>query len=397
MSDSNNLPDIGVAQERESALDSLGRSRSILGDSVKKKGGTAVIVVLAALALGFVAVVKGSKDKEPAQESTEITMAARKTVPPIQLKEEPPPSPPKEEPKPAPVKNVVQQPARPDQAELERLRLEAARLERERQMLEARMKSAIIAPSSQNIDPNSPKVTSGGGGSLDAQRGAQDTNSRYARSVSGSTVPMASAKQIQDLGNKVLQGKLIEAVLVPRANSDLPGGISCQVTRDVYSSDGSQVLIPWGSKIFGQYNAGVRKGQDRIFVVWNRLVTPSGISINIDSPGADQLGTAGMGGQVDTHFMEMFGASLLLSVIGAGATHLGDYNSDGSASYYREEVYNSMRDSADTILSTYANIPPTITVAPGTRVRILVAQDLDFSEVLDNQSSGQIESIKVVF
>lgn len=390
------LPDIDISQDREAALNGLGSAnKSVLNNNGKKKGGTVGIVFLAVAALLFVFMIKNKNEPQPKEETAEITIAQKKTVAPIQFQEEiPPPSPaPIEEPKPAP----APQPAKPDAAELERLRQEAARLEREKQMLEARMKSAVVAPGTQNIDPNAPKALTDGEQGLEANQGAQDRNSRYARSVSSSSVPLTKAKQIDGLEVKILQGKLIEAVLLPRANSDLPGAISCQVSRDVYSSDGSRVLIPWGSKVFGQYNAGVRKGQDRLFVIWNRLVTPSGISISLDSPGADQLGTAGMGGQVNTHFMEMFGASFLISLMGAGAAHLGDSGSEGSAAYYREELSDSMRDTSATILSTYVNIPPTIIVAPGARVRIFVARDLDFSDVIETRSAGQIEPIKVIF
>ncbi|MBD4195086.1 type VI secretion protein, partial [Xanthomonas citri pv. citri] len=121
----------------------------------------------------------------------------------------------------------------------------------------------------------------------------------------------------------VLQGKLIEAVLEPRAISDLPGMVCATVQRDVYGAQDRNKLIPWGSRVCGVYSAEVRKGQDRLFVIWNTVRRPDGVQVALDSAGADQLGTAGMGGIVDTHFAGIFRTSALLSIIGAGASNAG--------------------------------------------------------------------------
>ncbi|WP_244256287.1 TrbI/VirB10 family protein [Caballeronia zhejiangensis] len=71
------------------------------------------------------------------------------------------------------------------------------------------------------------------------------------------------------------------------------------IQRDVYGAQGRVKLIPWGSRVCGTYNAELRKGQDRLFVVWNTLRRPDGVQVALDSAGGDQLGTAGMGGIVD--------------------------------------------------------------------------------------------------
>ncbi|WP_425524218.1 TrbI/VirB10 family protein [Xanthomonas campestris] len=44
---------------------------------------------------------------------------------------------------------------------------------------------------------------------------------------------------------------------------------------------------------------GHRQGPGRIFVVWERAVTPLGVIINLDSPGADPLGGSGFPGKVN--------------------------------------------------------------------------------------------------
>ncbi len=275
----------------------------------------------------------------------------------------------------------------------QREQMEMQRREQERRMLEARMKSAIIPPNANNQAAASaqPVGDSGdqgpsnagtlGGGSGD--RGAQDPNSRFARAVSGNGVAVSKANQIDNLPYKVLQGKLIEAVLEPRAISDLPGMVCATVQRDVYGEQDRNKLIPWGSRVCGVYSAEVRKGQDRLFVIWNTVRRPDGVQVALDSAGADQLGTAGMGGIVDTHFAEIFGMSALLSIIGAGASNAGVSSGDqyNSTAAYRQSVQQAAAQTSQSVLQPYINIPPTITVPAGSRVRIYVNKDLDFTPI----------------
>src|SRR5690606_27116324 len=99
----------------------------------------------------------------------------------------------------------------------------------------------------------------------------------------------------------------------------------------VRSFDGSQVLIPRGSKLIGQYKSAVQVGQSRAFVVWSRLLTPTGVSVDIGSPATDQLGRGGLDGKVDSHFMQRFGGSILLTLLSAGAERAARGDSNGSS------------------------------------------------------------------
>ena len=93
---------------------------------------------------------------------------------------------------------------------------------------------------------------------------------------------------------------MIPAVLENRDQFDLPGFVRAVVSRDVRGFDATTVLIPRGSKLIGQYRSGVALSQTRAFVVWSRIITPDGISIDIGSPGTDQLGRGGLEGETDT-------------------------------------------------------------------------------------------------
>lgn len=361
-------------KQTHTSLVATGRSKRISGIAI---GAVAAAVV------GALWYVKQSAG-DPVKPVSNLSIPERKPVP--KLKNE------LTETSVAPAP-ANQQPVE-DPMRAQREQMELQRQEQQRRMLEARMKSALIAPGGPNtaaaqppgMDDDGPAGAGALGGAA-VERGAQDPNSRFARAVSGGGVPVGRASRVENLPYKILQGKLIEAVLEPRATSDLPGMVCATVQRDIYGAQERNTLIPWGSRICGVYSADVRKGQDRLFVIWNMLRRPDGVQVALDSAGADQLGTAGMGGHVDMHFAQVFGMSALLSIIGAGASNMGVGSSDqyNSAAAYRQSVQQAAAQTSQSVLQPYIAIPPTITVAPGSRVRIYVNRDLDFSPIYHDE------------
>lgn len=206
---------------------------------------------------------------------------------------------------------------------------------------------------------------------------------RFAARVAGtSTSDTARASQMRDLGRTVPQGAVIAAVLETAINSDLPGSVRAVVSRDVRSFDGGRVLIPRGSKLVGQYKSAAAVGQTRAFVVWSRIISPTGITIDVGSPATDRLGRGGLDGEVDRHFFQRFGASILLSVISAGTQALA--NSASGSNGNNTLVIGSPTQAnqvASIALQRQIDIPDTIKVAQGAPVQVFVARDLDFSAV----------------
>ena len=389
---------VQVHSEREAALREWEQQSgaSLVATDRQRKLSVAAIAAVTACALGAVWYLKHREDTAPSAAS-DLSIAERKPVP--KLKEPTTPTagvvPPVDgggAGRPAPTPATTQSSDDPMKAQREQLELQ--RQEQERRMREARLRSAIIPPNSSDRGPEheaAERAIASAGDRLAAAeqsaRAPQDSNSRFARAVSGNGVPTSSASRIDNLDYKILQGKMIEAVLEPRAVSDLPGMICATVQRDVYAFQGRIVLIPWGSRVCGTYSAELRKGQERLFAVWNTLRRPDGVSVALDSTGADQLGTAGMGGEVDTHFAEIFGVSALLSIIGAGAANVGVSTQDqqNSASYYRQSVQQAAAQTSQSILAPYANMPPTITVPAASRIRIYVNRDLDFTPIYQSE------------
>ncbi|MFI4956710.1 MAG: TrbI/VirB10 family protein [Gammaproteobacteria bacterium] len=210
-----------------------------------------------------------------------------------------------------------------------------------------------------------------------------DPDSAWANAIEQSSVKVSAASQQVDLDYKILQGKRFNGVLTHAINSDLPGMVVAEISQPVYGEMGTEILLPKGTRLVGQYNASVKKGQSRLFFVWQRAITPSGIDIDISSPGADRMGQAGLTGDVDTHFWEVFGQSVLMSSLALGVSSFGEQGL--YANQYQNEVGQSLIDASSEMMLSNDNIKPTIRIEQGTIINIVAAKDLDFSGVYKKQ------------
>src|SRR6185437_12457433 len=72
-------------------------------------------------------------------------------------------------------------------------------------------------------------------------------------------------------GIQATAGSVIPAALVTALNSDIAGRVIAQVTAPVYDSvTGDHLLIPQGARLIGAYDNGVRYGEHRIVLAWDR-------------------------------------------------------------------------------------------------------------------------------
>ena len=210
-------------------------------------------------------------------------------------------------------------------------------------------------------------------------------NTLFLQNAANKEVQTATATLMGSLSTMIAEGSFIHAILEPATNSDLPGSLRAIVSEPSYSEDGSRVLIPRGSRLIGEYKSGLSQGQARIFVVWNRLITLEGVSVQLGSAGVDSLGVAGMGADsVNRHFFERFGTASLLSMIGAGSATLGvsGGDQDNSAGSYRTAIANSFSQSANQSLQQEGMIAPTLKTFQGKPIMVFVAKDLQFDGVI---------------
>jgi type IV secretion system protein VirB10 len=180
----------------------------------------------------------------------------------------------------------------------------------------------------------------------------------------------------------VYEGSVLDTVLMNRLDGDAAGPVKVLVSNPLYSHDHQHVIIPEGTVVLGEAkkigSAGFGQ-QRRMAVVFHRLIMPDGYSVDLDQfHGLDQIGEEGLKDKVNNHYFEIFGASIALGVIaGAGEITQGGGTISASGSQaFTTGTAGSISQSANTILDRFMQIPPTITIREGHRVKIYFTQDM---------------------
>ncbi|HEX3602590.1 MAG TPA: type IV secretion system protein VirB10 [Steroidobacteraceae bacterium] len=184
------------------------------------------------------------------------------------------------------------------------------------------------------------------------------------------------------------KGAFLDCTLETAIDSTLPGMTTCVMATDTFGVDGAVVLLERGTKLVGETRGQVQQGSARVFVLWNEARTPSGVIVPLASPGADELGRAGLPGTVDRHFWERFGAAMLVSVID-GAIQTAVQSSRSSSGTLIVNP-SATQDVMTEVLKGTINIPPTVLKQQGDRIQVLVARDLDFRSVYELKSTASL-------
>jgi len=180
----------------------------------------------------------------------------------------------------------------------------------------------------------------------------------------------------------IYEGLTLDTVLMNRLDGDAVGPVKVLVSNPVYSHDHQHVLIPEGTIVLGEArkigSAGIGQ-QRRIAVAFHRLLMPDGYSVDLDQfHGLDQIGEEGLKDQVNNHYVQIFGTSIALGVI-AGASQISQGGSNLTSSgpqSFTNGAASSVSQSATSILDHFIQIPPTITIREGHRVKVYFTQDL---------------------
>ncbi|APA90442.1 TrbI/VirB10 family protein (plasmid) [Paraburkholderia sprentiae WSM5005] len=163
----------------------------------------------------------------------------------------------------------------------------------------------------------------------------------------------------------------IPVLTIEGLNSDRPGTAALMVEKNVYDSiRGDCLMIPKGTMITAPYSSDIQPGQQSILVAATEMRLPNGKHVPLyGGQGADADGAAGFSGDVNNHFLKIFGTSFLVAILlrkydgGETSTTTGPLGVTQVGSTAGQVAAQT----SQSVLDRYKNIPPTITTGPGER------------------------------
>jgi type IV secretion system protein VirB10 len=178
---------------------------------------------------------------------------------------------------------------------------------------------------------------------------------------------------------RVIEGTVIETVLLNRLDGTFAGPVDCLVTTPVYSHDRQAVLIPAGARVLGMAAPVQAWGDSRLAVSFHRLVMPDGHTYSLDLfKGLDGIGETGLKDEVNRHYWQVFGASLAIGALsGLAQYNTRGFDADSFGDTYRQAAGGSLASSSTRILDRFLNVLPTITIREGFRIKVYLTNDLD--------------------
>ena len=226
--------------------------------------------------------------------------------------------------------------------------------------------------------------------STPAQGADQTGTQQQTQTAQKKTFQLSSGLTAPTSPYEIKTGELIPAVLMSGIDSDLAGNITAIVSQDVYDSvKGKYLLIPKGSKIYGTYDSNILYGQNRLMLIWQRIILPNGYSINLESmQGIDITGQAGVKGKVNNHTLKLLRSIVLSSIFnfvssGVSISAGKDIGKNGDVSAtatlgknVADDTSSKLQSAGDMIIERDLNQQPTIKVKAGTRFSIMVNNDM---------------------
>ena len=237
-----------------------------------------------------------------------------------------------------------------------------------------RAAQAAATPGGGQIDPGLLAQIKGQGAN------PQDQNKSFLKDQKKGDDGYLHASVEEALGkHELLAGSIIPSVLITAIDSDLPGVVTAMVRQTVYDTlHPDLVVIPQGAKLIGQYSSDVAYGQSRALIAWNRVIFPNGSMLDLQGMlGTDGKGQSGFADQIDNHYMKIFGSSVLISLLGAGAQlsqpqNASAFNTPTAGQQGTAALAQGLDNTGTQILQKNLGIQPTIKIRAGYLFNVMV-------------------------
>lgn len=179
---------------------------------------------------------------------------------------------------------------------------------------------------------------------------------------------------------EVKAGTVVAAALLTAIDTTRSGPVTASVTENVFDTvTGRHLLVPQGARLIGRHEGESRHGDKRAFVVWERLILPNGKSLILPKePGVDAVGAIGVRGAVDRRL----GALAIATLFAGAITTLGqvardrDDTSGGLLGDAGDAAAIEAAQIGGKLIDRELQVRPSITLRPGSRVRVFVTRDL---------------------
>jgi type IV secretion system protein VirB10 len=165
-------------------------------------------------------------------------------------------------------------------------------------------------------------------------------------------------------------------------NTDLPGNALARVTRNVYDSQtGKTLLLPQGTLLIAKYNSSVSYAQHRVQIVWDTLIRPDGYQVDLDGMNSiDKQGFSGQAAVYHENWFEYAKAAAIITMFSvansAMAEEAAKYGGNQTAAGVVGANSNMVNELGGNIVSKAMNIQPTLTVANGTELNVMLGKTL---------------------
>jgi type IV secretion system protein VirB10 len=233
----------------------------------------------------------------------------------------------------------------------------------------------------------------GGGEDKDKKNNANGGDSMQ-KGAKAALINPKKPSVIQNQDFMLLKGTSIPLVLKTKIDSTLAGMVIAKVAENIVSMNGNVTLLDKDTQFIGYYDKSIEEGAERLAVVWDRVVTPQGVIINLQALATDTLGGAGVQGLVNHQYGKRFGGAILLSVLNDVMAAYFDKSKTvsvtppGGATVSTTEGRNNSKNTQGTtkeiatqILGSTMNIKPILYKNQGDIIYALLVDDVDFSDV----------------
>lgn len=197
----------------------------------------------------------------------------------------------------------------------------------------------------------------------------------------GDDMDTAVATMLPDRNLFITMGTPMACMPEQPINTDQPGPFRCKVSAPVFSTSGAVPLLDAGTWFVGQVRESLQRGRKRAFAVMTRIETPQGCLIRLRAPVADQLGEAGLDGEVDNHFWERFRGLAAVAFLDAASQATATAASNALASRNGNSLsfntFGGIGGQAGRGFAEDTNIPPTLRRNQARSILVMAMQDLD--------------------